>query len=158
MRFYKKYPRIDFETELNDIPDLTVVVAEFPLAEMPLEIRRGIPYGFSHAPWARPNSNLTGLPNGIQPAVRWSDYSFANGSGMAILDHGLTGREINGKIPVVYLLNATEKYYGYPNSWLSGKGKHLLEYALVPHEASWDSARIPQLAWEYNCPPVVSSG
>ena len=154
MRFYKKYPRIDFETELNDIPDLTVVVAEIPLAEKPLEIRRGIPYGFSHAPWSKPNNNLPGLPEGIKPAVRWSDYSFEGGNGIAILDRGLSGREINDKTPVIFLYNATEKYYGYPNSWLSGKGKHLLEYALVLHDGNWNNARIPQMAWEYNCPVV----
>jgi len=156
MRFYKNYQRIDFETELNDIPDLTVVMSEFPLAEKPLEIRRGIPFGFSHAPWAKPNEKLQGLPDGIQPAVRWSDYAFINGSGVAILDHGISGREINDKTPVIYLFNATDKYYGYVNSWLSGKGKHHLEYALVPHSEVWDSARIPQMAWEYNCPVIIT--
>jgi alpha-mannosidase len=158
MRFYKNYRRIDFETELNDIPDLTVVVAEFPLAQMPLEIRRGIPYGFSHAPWAKPDENLHGLPDGIQPAVRWSDYTFSDGSGVAILDRGLSGREINDKTPVIYLYNATDKYYGYSNSWLSGKGRHHLEYALVPHAEDWNTAQIPQMAWEYNCPVTEASG
>lgn len=156
MRFYKDYQRIDFETELNDIPDLTVVIAEFPLAQKPLEIRRGIPFGFSHASWSKPNENLYGLPNGIQPAVRWSDYAFADGSGVAILDRGLSGREINGKTPVIYLYNATEKYCGYVNPWLSGKGKHLLEYALVPRAENWNVARIPQMAWEYNCPVTIA--
>jgi alpha-mannosidase len=158
VRFYKNYERIDFETELNDIPNLTVVVAEFPLSQKPQEIRRGIPFGFSHSPWAKPNDQLSGLPNGIQPAVRWSDYAFDNGSGLAILDRGLSGREINDKTPVIYLYNATEKYYGYVNSWLSGKGKHKLEYAIVPHSHEWNSARIPQIAWEYNCPLVIASG
>ena len=156
IRFYKNYQRIDFETELNDIPDLTVVVAEFPLKEKPKEIRRGIPFGFSHAPWSQPNENLPGLPNGIQPAVRWSDYAFDDGSGLAILDRGLSGREINDKTPIIYLYNATEKYYGYVNPWLSGKGKHKLEYAIVPHAEEWNSARIPQMAWEYNCPVTLT--
>lgn len=157
MRFYKDFQRIDFETELNDIPNLTVVVAEFPLVEMPLEIRRGIPYGFSHAPWAKPNENLHGLPNGIQPAVRWSDYALPEGGGLAILDRGLSGREINDKTPVIYLYNAVDKYRGYSNLWLSGKGMHRLEYAIVPHAEDWNNAQIPQMAWEYNCPVTVTS-
>jgi len=156
IRFYKNYPRIDFETDLNDLPDLTVVVAEFPLAQKPMEIRRGIPFGFSHAPWSKPNENLHGLSNGIQPAVRWSDYTYPDGGGMAILDRGLSGREINDKTPVIYLYNATEKYNGYVNAWLSGKGNHHLEYAIVPHAENWDSARIPQMAWEYNCPVILT--
>ena len=157
IRFYKEFQRIDFETELNDIPDLTVVVAEFPLFEKPLEIRRGIPFGFSQGAWSKSNENLHDLPNGIKPVVRWSDYSFENGGGLAILDRGLSGREINDKTPVIYLYNATEKYYGYVNPWLSGKGKHHLEYAIFPHSQDWNTSRIPQMAWEYNCPVTIAS-
>ena len=158
LRFYKDFPRIDFETEVQDIPNITVVVAEFPLAEDIEEVRRGIPCGFSHGAWAKPNPDLVGWTKGIVPAVRWSHYSLAGGGGVAILDRGLTGRELNERTPIIYLLNATDKYYGYPNAWLSGKGKHHLEYALVAHEGHWDQARIPQMAWEYNCPPVLVAG
>jgi alpha-mannosidase len=34
----------------------------------------------------------------------------------------------------------------------------VVTYALVAHEESWDQARIPQMAWEYNSPPVVLPG
>jgi alpha-mannosidase len=158
MRFYEDFPRIDFETEVQDIPNITVVVSEFPLAEDIEEVRRGIPCGFSHGAWAKPNPNLVGWTKGIVPAVRWSHYGLAGGGGVAILDRGLTGRELNGRTPIIYLLNATDKYYGYPNAWLSGKGRHHLEYALVAHEGPWDQARIPQMAWEYNCPAVLVAG
>jgi len=153
--FHRDHPRIDFVTELEDIPDRTVVIAEFPLAEDILEVRRGIPYGFSHGAWARANPDLHGWTKGIVPAVRWSHYTLASGGGVAILDRGLTGRELNERTPIIYLLNAVDKYYGYPNPWLSGQGKHRLEYALVAHEGEWKLARIPQMAWEYNCPPIV---
>jgi len=158
LRFYNDFARIDCEVEVQDIPNITVVVAEFPLAEDIVEVRRGIPGGFSHGAWAKPNPNLVGWTKGITPAVRWSDYSLAGGGGVAILDRGLTGRELNERTPIIYLLNATDTYYAYPNPWLSGKGKHLLEYALVAHEGPWDQARIPQMAWEYNCAPVLLPG
>jgi hypothetical protein len=135
-----------------------VVLAEFPLKEEIVEIRRGIPYGFSHGAWSKPNPELHGWTQGIVPAVRWSHYELAGGGGVALLDRGLSGREVTGKIPVIFLLNATDKYYGYPNSWLSGKGKHRLEYALVAHDTAWEKARIPQMAWEFSCPPVVVPG
>lgn len=147
-RFFKDHPRIEFETELNDIPNLTVVVAEFPLAAAPAEIRRGIPFGFSRD---------DGVISGITPAVRWSDYASPGRGGVALLDRGLTGREINDRTPIIYLLNATDKYYGYPNAWLSGKGRHRFEYALVAHDADWSAARVPQLAWEYNCPVTLAT-
>ena len=147
-RFFKHSPRIEFETELNDLPDLTVVVAEFPMATTPAELRRGIPFGFS-----RDDGTITG----IVPAVRWSDYATPGQGGLALLDRGLTGREINDRTAVIYLLNATDKYYGYTNAWLSGRGRHHLEYALVPHANDWARANVPRQAWEYNCPAVLTT-
>jgi alpha-mannosidase len=152
---HNNYPRIDLTTELNDLPNLTVVVAEFPLAGEVSEVRRGIPYGFSHGAWNKPNTDLHGWTKGIVPTVRWSHYELAGGGGAAILDRGVTGRELNGNTPIIYLYNATDKYYGYPNSWLSGKGRHILHYALVLHDGDWKQAGIPQMAWEYNCQPMV---
>jgi alpha-mannosidase len=155
IRFYKQFARIDFETELNDLPNQTVAFAEFPLASDIDEVRRGIPYGFSHGAWSKPNPDLHGWTKGITPAVRWSHYTLAGGGGMAIFDRGCTGRELNGRVPVIYLYNATDKYYGYPNPWLSGKGRHLLQYSIVFHASDWKTARIPHMAWEYNSQPLI---
>ena len=106
----------------------------------------------------KPSPDLPGWTEGIVPAVGWTHYTLVRGGGVAILDRGLSGRELNGRTPIIYLLNATDKYYGWPNPWLSGKGKHVLAYALVAQEETWDQARIPQLAWEYNSPPIVIPG
>ena len=48
IRFYRDSARIDFDTEVEDLPAGVVLSVEFPLAEPVLEVRRGIPYGFSH--------------------------------------------------------------------------------------------------------------
>ena len=157
IHFYKDSPRIDFDTEIHDIPNQTVVVVEFPLAEDIRETRRAIPYGFSHGAWAVPNPELAGWTHDIQAAIRWSHYQSANG-GAAILDRGLPGRELNGKTPVLFLLNALGSYFGARCDWLSGKGTHRASYAFVAHEGDWTSARVPQMAWEFNCPPVVIPG
>ena len=156
LHFYKDYPRIDFDVELNDIPDKTVVVAELPLAQPILETRRGIPYGFSHGAWAVKNPSLAGFADGIVAAIRWSHYQFERG-GVAILDRGLPGRELTGRTPVLFLLNAQEIYMGYPCAWLSGRGRHNFSFALVAHDADWRAARIPQVAWEFNSPPIVTA-
>lgn len=158
IRFYHESSRIDFETELNDIPNYTVVVSEFCLASDVLEIRRGIPFGFSHGAWSKPDLDLHGWTKGIVPTVRWIDYALAGGGGFAILDRGLAGRELNQRTPIIYLLNAEDKYHGFENSWLSGKGRHLLPYSLVAYDETWREARIPQMAWEYNREPVVIPG
>ena len=158
IRMYEGSPRIDFETELNDVPNYTVVFADFPLANDVDEVRRGIPFGFSHAAWAKPNPNLHGWSKGIVPAVRWSSYDVAGGGGIALLDRGLSGRELNGRTASIYLFNAEDKYWGYENPWLTGKGKHVLQFALMPYDVPWQSARIPQTAWEYNAEPVQLKG
>lgn len=158
MWFYANYPRIDFETELNDVPDLTLALAEFPLAEAITEVRRGVPYGFSHGAWSQPNPKLPGWTKGVTPAVRWSDYQMPWVGGLAILDRGLSGRELVGQTPLLFLYNAVAKYRGYPNSWLSGEGRRVVNYALVPHELPWEKARIPQMAFEFNSPPVIAPG
>jgi hypothetical protein len=143
IRFVKDAPRIEFETELNDIPDRTVIVSEFPLNGPVVKTRRGIPYGFEEDP--------VGI--GIVPAVRWSHYELES-DGVALLDRGLSGRELTGSTPVIFLLNASEKYYGYPNSWLSGMGKHVLHYAMAVHEGKWPEAAIAKAGWEFNAPAL----
>jgi alpha-mannosidase len=158
VRCYEDYPRIDFKTELNDIPDKTLVLAEFPLASTISSVRRGIPYGFSHGAWAVPNEELHGWTKGIVPAVRWSHYEFANGGGAALLDRGLSGRELTGSTPVIFLLNTCEIYHGFPSAWLSGKGRNVLHYAFVAHDGDFKTARIPHMAWEFCNPPVVVDG
>lgn len=155
MRFYHDYPRIDFETEINNIPNYTVVISEFPLAEDVADVRRGIPYGFSHSSWTVPNSDLPGRNKGIVPAVRWMDFELVGGGGIALLDRGPSGRELVGKTPVLYLFNAEDQYHKFDNPWTTGKGKHVLCYSMVPHSATWAHAAIQQMAWEYNQPPVT---
>src|ERR1039458_102639 len=67
IRFYTHHPRIDFETEVEDLPNLTVLVAEFPLAETRPPTRSG-----SEDPQPRSRSRCAdgGCRNGL--AVGWS--------------------------------------------------------------------------------------
>ena len=155
MRFYDNSPRIDCETDLEDIPDKTVVVAEFPLSGKLETAIRGIPYGFAEADLREPKEVPPWLPN-IVPAIQWSDSMTSTG-GLAILDRGLTGREIHNTTPILYLLNATDTYYAYPNAWLSGAGKHHLEYALIPHGQPANDCALARQAWEYNMLPVTGA-
>jgi alpha-mannosidase len=158
IRLYNHHPRIDFETELDDIPNYTVVFAEFPWSEDIREVRRGIPYGFSHGAWSTPNPQLHGWTKGIVPAVRWIDYSLGERGGIALLDRGLSGRELNDRSAAIYLINAEDKYWGYENSWLSGKGRHVMPFALLPHGEDWEQSAVTQAAWEYNREPISITG
>ncbi len=65
MTFYHEFPRIDFDVYIEDIPHRCIVFAEFPLSDEVIEIRRGIPYGFSHGWWNEKKVNLYGKTDGI---------------------------------------------------------------------------------------------
>jgi alpha-mannosidase len=158
LRFHKQSPRIDLLTETNNVPPGTSLSVEFPLAERITEVRRGIPYGFSHGAWARKDSGLTGITKGIIPAIRWSHYSLAGGGGVALMDRGAPGRELVDSTPILLLHNVCDKYYNRQVIWMNHKGGQTYEYALVIHEQPWSRANIPQMAWEYNNPVVAMAG
>jgi alpha-mannosidase len=158
IRFYNESPRIDFLTETNGLPEGTVLSVEFPLADDITEMRRGIPYGFSRGDCVNGVPGVTGLTKGILPAIRWSDYSFRSGGGLAILDRGVTGRELVGKTAILLLHNVCETYYKFPATWMGDQRKQAYSYAVLPHAGPWDEADIPQLAWEYNSPPITAAG
>lgn len=164
---YRDYPRIDFDTELIDIPDNSLqVTAAFPLAEKIKTAKRGIPFGFSEWDPANPDPPLPyyqtywdhqrfGYSEAIYPAVRWSAYEFEDGAGLAILDRGITGREIDNQAALLFLHNTNENYRGHPNPWLSGKGSNKFSYSIVAYR-DWREVNIPRMAWEFNQPPLVA--
>lgn len=158
IRFYANSPRIDFMTEVGPQPDGAIVTVEFPLAPNIAEIRRGIPYGFAHAAWATPNPGLTGVAKGIIPAIRWSDYALEGGGGLALLDRGVPARELAGNTVILPLNNVCESYYGRPVTWMAQRSPQRFAYALLPHDAEWAQAGVPQAAFEYNAPVTAARG
>lgn len=91
--------------------------------------------------------------------IRWSHYTLAGGVGVALLDRGVPGRELEDKTAVIMLHNTVD-YFGSDTitGWMSGRGKQRYEYALLAHETPWEQARIPQHAWDYNAPPLMVFG
>ena len=165
--FYHRYPRIDFQTTVDMRARRLVVTADFPLAGTVTNRTRGIPFGYSssdpRSP-SRPNEYFLmadhrtyGFSAAIQPAVRWSDYSFDAG-GVALLDRGLTCHELNGSTVTLALVNAQDDYRGLDNLFLTGQGVRTFEYALWPHAGDWRDAAIPRRAWEFNTPVVHAEG
>jgi alpha-mannosidase len=165
---YHDFPRIDFDTTLDlHSPDLLVTV-DFPLADTVVERTRGIPYGFSSVDPRRVeqpldyflsgDQKLYGFSDALTPNVRWSNYAFATGGGLALLDRGLTCHEFNGNTITLALVNAQSSYRGLTNAVLAGQGRRSFSYAIWPHAGTWQQARIPQRAWEYNSPVFAEQG
>ncbi len=161
MVFYRNHPRIDCDIRLDLRAADVLVTVDFPLAGEPVERSRGIPYGFSSIDPRRTSG-------AILPSVRWSNYQLESGAGLALLDRGLTGHELNGRTLTLALVNAVSQYRGKPNEILRGQsgGRPASDvrffreysYALVPHAGSWQQAAIPRRAWEFNAPPIVAAG
>ena len=88
----------------------------------PFEDQRWLnqPFGFSSTDPSRMNrpadyylnsDHVTyGYSEAILPAIRWSNYQLAEGGGMALLDQGLTGHELNDHTVTLGLLNAQSNY------------------------------------------------
>ncbi len=164
---YNDYPRIDFDTTVDLRSPDTLVTADFPLPQVS-ERTRGIPYGFTSGDPAKPprpldyflagDQKLYGFSDALAPSVRWSDYAFASGGGLALLDRGLTCHEFEGHTVTLALVNAQSSYRGLPNEVLAGQGVRTFSYAIWPHAGTWREARIPRHAWEFNAPVLARDG
>jgi alpha-mannosidase len=165
---YTDHPRIDFETVLNFQENDVLVTVDFPLAGELATRTRGIPFGFATLDPRHPTPPLDyhmssdhkeyGYTEAMAPAVRWSDYGFAAGGGVALLDYGLSYHELNGSVVTLGLLNGQTHYRKLPNEMLLGHGTHHFHYALVPHPGPWQELSIPRRAWEFNSRAVVQAG
>lgn len=159
IRFYSDSPRIDFVTETQDLPDGTIVVADFPLHDEITMLRRGIPYGFAQTPWSDFNLDARGNSQGIVPVIRWSHYMLRNGVGVALFDRGVPARELTARTATILLHNAIGKYFWDPDTkWMNGQGRQIFQYSLLAHETPWEHAGIPQAAWSYNAPLLSIEG
>jgi len=159
MRFYKDSPRIDFKTTTNGFPMGTVVAAEFPLAEKVVQMRRGIPYGFSQGPIGDVDSLTEGDTRKIIPVIRWSDYEYVDGGGFALLDRGVPAREFVDNKAIILLNHATgDKYYYKDATVMADKRQQTYSYAIIAHDQTWDQVNIPRDAWEYNSKVVTYHG
>jgi alpha-mannosidase len=157
---YKDYPRVDFDTVLDWAASDVVVTVDFPLSGQVVERTRGIPYGFATIDPGKPTPPIDyylqadhrqyGYTEAMLPAVRWSDYRFADGSGVALLDRGLTCHEFSSDTITLGLMNAQSTYRKLPNKLLLGHGRQRFQYALIPHAGHWREAAIPRRAWEFN--------
>jgi alpha-mannosidase len=103
------------------------------------------------------------------PAQNWADYS-AGGRGLTILNRGLPGNNVTDDTMMVSLLRSTRlQVYGADDSGFDPAkasdsdtalelGKRIShDYALVPHEGSWQDAQVYRAGLEFNNPLVARS-
>ena len=153
-------PRIDFDAELNDIPEQDGRGRRVPAgSRRSAKSAAAFPTGSRTGPGASRIPSCPATPTASRPPSAGRIISSADGGGVALLDRGLPGRELTGNTPVLFLLNAQDTYLGYPCAWLSGKGRSEASFALRGPRGRLDATPASRsMAWEYNCPPVVVPG
>jgi len=151
VRVYTGIQRIDFHTEILNNDEWVRYRVLFPTTIAEGTVTHEIPFGAIE----RPGREL--------PAQNWIDYS--NGRhGVALLNRGLPGNNVDGGVMMLSLLRATQIVSygggGYEPGIGSAsgqeKGKRLaFDYALVPHDGDWREARIYRSGFQFNNPLIV---
>jgi alpha-mannosidase len=144
-RIYAGIPRIDIATTIVNNNESVRYRIHFPTAIQKGKIIREIPFGAIEQ------------PEGEFPCQNWLDY--ANKSmGLGILNKGLPGQGVVNDVVMVSVLRSVampEEVQGERGEFEEAleKGKeYSFEYALVPHEGSWQDKQLPRKGYEFNSP------
>jgi alpha-mannosidase len=86
------------------------------------------------------------------PAQRWADLSEPDGAGVTLANSSKYGFGVEDSTLHMTLLRASIDPDPLPDL-----GEHVIEWALVPHDASWTQGRLMQAGEEMNVPLVVLS-
>jgi alpha-mannosidase len=151
VRMYPGVRRIDIHTEILNQDTFVRYRLLFPTSVRNGKIVHEIPFGAIERPR---NQEL--------PAQNWMDYS-DDGHGVAILNHGLPGNNVSGDTMMLSLMRSVKLQMDDGNDVdLSGAdtalelGKQIVfDYALVPHQGTWQDAEIYRAGLDFNNPLIV---
>jgi alpha-mannosidase len=154
VRLYAGLARIDFQTQILNKDEWVRYRVLFPTTIEGGAITHEIPFGAVE----RPAREF--------PAQNWIDYGDGR-RGLALLNRGLPGNNVADGVMMLSLMRATQfvSYSGggyEPDaSSASGqeKGRRLtFDYALVPHQGTWQEAHVYRSGLEFNNPLLVRKG
>ncbi len=150
IRLYAGLPRIDIHTRLINEDERVRYRMALPTTLQNGTITQEIPFGAIER------------PNGEFPAQNWMDYS-DDKQGIAILNKGLPGNNVEGDVLLLSLLKCTALKEGYGEvggfnrSTKTTDGyelgvSHAFDYAYVPHSGDWKQAQLYRRGLEFNQP------
>ena len=153
IRLYAGLPRIDIHTALINQDERVRYRMALPTTLENGTITQEIPFGAIER------------PTGEFPAQNWMDYS-GDGKGVAILNRGLPGNNVEENVMMLSLLKCTALKEGYGEvggfnrSTKTTDGyeidvPHAFDYALVPHPGDWREAKLVQRGAEFNRPLIA---
>ncbi|HTP80640.1 MAG TPA: glycoside hydrolase family 38 C-terminal domain-containing protein [Bacteroidota bacterium] len=144
---YNGLDRVDFRTDVDWWEDKTFLKVAFPVDVQDTVATFEIPYGTIErstqlrTTWERAKTEV--------PVQRWADLS-ANGYGVSLLNRSKYGYDVKGNTLRLSLLRSPK----WPDP-TADRGKHSIEYELVPHSGTWREANIVRRGYEYNNPLIA---
>jgi alpha-mannosidase len=153
VRLYAGLPRIDIRTTLVNEEERVRYRMALPTTLQDGVITQEIPFG------------AIARPKGEFPAQNWMDYS-DEGKGIALLNRGLPGNNVDDNVLLLSLLKCTALKEGYgegggfSRSTKTTDGyeigvSHSFDYALVPHQGDWREAKLYRRGLEFNRPLIA---
>lgn len=153
IRLWAGLPRIDIHTTLLNQDERVRYRMALPTNLPAGAITQEIPFGAIER------------PAGEFPAQHWMDYGDGK-QGVAVLNRGLPGNNVEGGVMLLSLLKCTalKEGYGEGGGWnfktKTSDGyelgvQHEFDYALVPHQGDWRQGQLTRRGMEYNRPLVV---
>jgi alpha-mannosidase len=150
VRLYAGLPRIDIQTTLVNEDERVRYRMALPTSISGGVITQEIPFGAIER------------PKGEFPAQNWMDYSDAR-KGVAVLNRGLPGNNVDGDVLLLSLLKCTALKEGYgevggfskSTKTTDGYEKgvtYRFDYALAPHAGDWREAKLYRRGMEFNRP------
>lgn len=143
---YNGLDRIDFVTQADWWEEKTMLKVTFPVTVSDAEATYEIPFGTIR----RSTGNATSVEKAQfeVPSHRWADLSQSD-RGVSLLNRAKYGYDIKGNVMRLSLLRSPK----WPDP-TADRGAHTIEYALVPHEGTWESANTVRRGYEYNSPLI----
>ncbi|MFA6962127.1 MAG: glycoside hydrolase family 38 C-terminal domain-containing protein [Opitutaceae bacterium] len=159
-----------FKTEVDWREPATMLRVRFPVAVQANSARFEIPFG--HIKRSTREETLVERAQIEVAALQWVDLSDESGRGVALYNDCKHGFRVKGQVIDMTLLRSVP----YPGAPLIGKGdsadgedghdgkvygdlgRHVFSYALRPHSAEVDAARLTAEARMFNTPLAVVEG
>ncbi len=150
IRLYAGLPRIDIHTTLVNEDERVRYRVALPTSLPEGTITQEIPFGAIER------------PSGEFAAQHWMDYGDGE-QGIAVLNRGLPGNNVENGVMMLSLLKATalKEGYGEGGGW-DNKTKttdgyelgvrHEFDHALAPHAGDWRQAQLSRRGAEFNRP------
>jgi alpha-mannosidase len=153
VRLYPGIERVDIHTTLINGDKRVRYRAAFPTSLRQGAITHEIPFG------------AVERPEGEFPAQSWMDVSDGT-RGLAILNRGLPGNNVEQGVAMLSLLKCTalDEGYGEVGGYTRDKKtsdgyelgvRHEFDYALVPHGGTWREADLVRRGQELNRPLIA---